>query len=289
MRRLSALRTAACTALWLCFMQGAAAQVSVVPAGGDGFKWQGIPAGESAGNLGAGLLYPAPNAAGLLVAVLTHMALVKGGQAAERNARQEVADKALDPFRPHLAGLQPLEVLQGAVAKSRPRAAVQVVPSAADVTTGLVVEVDPTFYVTQDQGHIVLDGLVSLYPAGRLKEEGTTQLVRVVSPALGAQGTTQAGVDDPGPALRRQVEALLAHSLDVALLERDGLALVDEPPRTHRYAFAGGEKMERGQAVARGCARVVIRTLRNWLMSVPVQPTEAAPACPDPYALQARP
>ena len=90
-------------------------------------------------------------------------------------------------------------------------------------------------------------------------------------------------------ALRRQVESLLAHSLDVALLERDGLALVDEPPRTHRYSFAGGEKMERGQAVARGCARVVIRTLRNWLMSVPVPRTEGAPTCPDPYALQARP
>jgi hypothetical protein len=207
----------------------------------------------------------------------------------ERNARQELADKALDPLRPHLAGLQPLEVMQAAVAKARPRAEIRVVPNAAEVATGLVVEVDPTFYVTQDQGHIVLDGLISLYPAGRPREEGTTQLVRVVSPALDTPGATLAGVDDPGPALRGQVELLLAHGLDVALLERDGLALVDEPPRTHRYAFAGAEKMERGQALARSCARVVMRTLRNWLLSVPLPRAEGAAACPDPYALQTRP
>jgi hypothetical protein len=45
----------------------------------------------------------------------------------------------------------------------------------------------------------------------------------------------------------------------------------DAPHRTVRYRLGGEERMERAQVLSERCDRLLIRNLRGWLMSVPVQ------------------
>ena len=54
------------------------------------------------------------------------------------------------------------------------------------------------------------------------------------------------------------------------------------PERTFRYVEGGKDRMERAQLVTPGCERVVVRTLRGWLLSIPVRAgaNAADPSCP---------
>jgi hypothetical protein len=54
--------------------------------------------------------------------------------------------------------------------------------------------------------------------------------------------------------------------------------VAESPHRTFRYPEGGVEKMERAQLVEAHCGRALLRTLRGWLMSVPVK-VEGESAC----------
>ena len=80
--------------LWLALAAGSvqsaeplAPLVLTIPSG-TAPHWRGISPDEAAGTQGPTMLYPAPNAAGFLAAVLTHALLVQGGRSAEQKARQ---------------------------------------------------------------------------------------------------------------------------------------------------------------------------------------------------------
>jgi hypothetical protein len=95
--------------------------------------------------------------------------------------------------------------------------------------------------------------------------------------ALAASDVAPVVADDPA-----EVEQLVLDSVD--LLARSVRIVLDElaagglpreaKARTFRYPEGREEKIERGQLVRHQCDRMVIQTLRGWLMSVPVQSTD---------------
>lgn len=237
--------------------------------------WRGISSDEAAGAQGLNMLYPAPNAGGLLAAILAHALVVQGGRAAERSARQAEADRVLEPHADTLGTLTAERML----ADARER----LPPSLLERSRGLVIRMEPQFALAPDQRTLVLDNTLRVHATDTPAVARFENTVRVVSVPREEADPAAYWAAEGGSALRRESAALLAHSLEVALTplgEPDPQAY-----RTQRYRFGSAQKMERGQPLAQGCARVVLRTLRDWLMSVPVAPAAEAPPCLDPYAL----
>lgn len=245
--------------------------------------WRGIVETEGAG-VGAGgtMLYPAPGLAGFLAAVLTHGALVAGAQNSERQKQQAAADRVLEPHLPALREWTAQALWESAMAKTGAPSGSPAAPDAGAAKAAWVGEAVPSFAMTQDAGALVLDVAIKLTPA--LGGAASETFVRVVSAPLqtpdaaahwGAQGSS---------ALKATAAAMLAHALELSSRQADPASAEEPPFRTHRYRVGNAERTERAQEVAGGCERKLLRTLRGWLLSVPVRGDAAAP-CPDPYRI----
>jgi hypothetical protein len=82
-----------------------------------------------------------------------------------------------------------------------------------------------------------------------------------------------------GERLKEESADLFARSLEIAWREIGNASRKDDPvrPKTIRYRQGKSEKMERAELIDTKCNRVVVRTLRGWLMSVPLaEPREDA-------------
>lgn len=272
----------ALAALLLCLAGTAQAErpaLSAALAGDASPVWRGISAEEAAGAQGLGMLYPAPNAGGLLLAILTHALLVDSQRSAERDAAQALADKVLAPHAATITALTP-EVLA--------RDALLRLPEARrEAARGLVVQMQPRFALAPDARTLVLDNVVRVHDVDTPAVARFENTVRVVSTPREESDPQSLWAADEGRALRDESLAMVAHSLQIALAELP-------PPdpqafRTQRYRFGAAQKMERGQPVAKACQRLVLRTLRDWLMSVPVAPAADAAPCDQPYQLAGTP
>lgn len=276
--------------LWLGGVAGAAEQAPAARSWAlklptvERVVFRGMAKHDAAG-LGAGaMLYPAPSAAGLLAAVLTHGLLNEGAKQAQKSKLQAEADQVLEPYRDVLDGLTHERLVRAALPLQRnpePRRAM-----AGDAGPGpdWIVEIAPVFSMTADQRALVLDNAVRVYaPAGT--DAAFAQAIRVVSrPAEAVE--SPAAPDSPwraenGRRLLQVSAELLAESLDVAMAQAQRAPPpADAPQRTFRYAEGGEERMERASLVEAGCGRLLLRTLRGWYMSVP-GPTEGDPPdCP---------
>jgi len=236
--------------------------------------WRGIGAEEAAGSQGS-MLYPAPNAAGLLAAVLTHALLVQGGREAERKARQTKADEVLAA---HTAALSELTAdrLLGDVRKLLP-------PEVAEPAQGLVLSMRPSFAMAADQRTVVLDNVIRVHAADAPSVARFEQIVRVVSDPRTEADPAAVWAADGGKLLLQEAAALVAHSTEIALTRL--AAANPDAFTTQRYLFGDARKMERGQPVAKGCGRIVLRTLRESLLSVPLMREADAPPCTSAYRL----
>jgi hypothetical protein len=252
-----------------------AASLAVNLAQGAQPVWQGISAENLEPEPGALMLYPGP-AGTFLVAVLAHALIAQSAQDAQRSARQTEADKVLGPHANAVARLKGASLMLAVQHGLR--------LSDADAQRDIAVTMQPRFSMAADRRTIVLDNVVVVRDALAPAPPRFESIVRVVSaPREEPDPLAHWSLDD-GRALADESVAMLVHSVELALaaFEADpGQAQV-----TQRYRFGAAQKMERGQAVASGCSRVVLRTLREWLMSVPVTPDADAQPCSRRYALR---
>jgi len=280
-------RASVLVSLWLLLSCEALAQqpvpaLSVVRPAGERVTWRGISPDEMAGSQGA-MFYPAPSALGFLAAILTHAAIAQGSREAERKARQQVADKVLEPYATVIADMVPARLLDAALGKLELK--VRAADTATAVDGGWIIEMQPIFSLAPDQRTIVLDNAMKLYAAGQGDAPLFANIVRVVSVPRPEGGPDAAMTSE---ALLDESVQMLAHSIEVVVHHATRGAQSADVPKTQRYRFGDGEKMERGVPFASGCNRVVLRTLRDWLMSVPVR-SEEGPGCAAGYRIAVSP
>lgn len=247
--------------------------------------FRGVVSHDAAGMGTGSMLYPAPNAAGLLAAILTHGLLNESAKQAQKTKLQADADTVLQPFATVLSGFTNAQLIRSALPRQKAVGTRRAIT--ADEGPGLdwVVETAPVFSMTRDQRALVLDNAVRIY-APATADAAYAQTIRVVSAPLAAAGEAgdsaaveQAWLADQGKRLLDESAALFAESLDVAMANsQQGTGLAESPHRTFRYPEGGVEKMERAQLVEARCGRALLRTLRGWLMSVPVK-LEGEAAC----------
>lgn len=219
------------------------------------------------------MLYPAPNAAAFLVSVVTHGLIVESQKDSQRKKAQEQADRVLEPYRSILDAMTYPQLAQPWLEDSFPESrkkllADDVSPEAGDWSMESV----PVLLMAQNQKALILDNLISVR-APNASEDAVQHLhIRVISPTVEGQDPASSWMADQGSKLKKMSVWLFSESMRIAMDKAIPDASNDQPFRTIRYMSAGAEKMERAQLISQSCDRLLIRTLRGSLMSVPARP-----------------
>lgn len=246
-------------------------------------EFHGMANFDAAGLGTAGMLYPAPGVAGLFAAILTHGVIVDAAKQKQKNDLQAAADQILEPYRPVLGGFGYRDLMRRALELSKSGAAVRIVEP--DTAAGQEAQVDsvPTFVLTQDQTALVLENLVAIRRPGEKDDAAYRNVIRVVSAPRKSDEVPETWIANDGLRIKEESARLLAESLDIAFADVGRTGKPEAIPfKTVRYAEGGAEKIERAQILENRCDRLLIRTLRGSLMSVPPvnrQDGTAGPPC----------
>lgn len=246
--------------------------------------FRGVVSYDSAGGGTGQMLYPAPGVAGLLVAVLTHAAINESVRSAETKRIEDAADEVLQPFTPVIEKLTWQELQQSALARLDVGAARRLVPAGESAADAWVIDAQPVFRMTQDRRALVAEAVVRVFDADA-QAPVAERAVRVVSPSVTAQEAEAYWRADAGMRLHETSAALAAEAIRAALL--DIQAAPDQPQRTVRFREGTVDRFERAMPVDERCGRVVLRTLRGGVMSVPSSSSTRADEGAQPVACSA--
>jgi hypothetical protein len=234
-------------------------------------SFKGMPAQEEVGQPGT-MMYPAPNVIGLVAGIVTHGLVAGAARGSARSEADKAADKLVDPYRAGLAGFTQQELALAALAKPALRTAH--LAAAGEAGPGLV-ESSPVFYLTPEHDALVLDNSVAV---ARAAGEPQRTTIRVVSPPHLAEDAVARWSADNARALKAASAELLALSLEIAIAPPAPAGAAAPPYRTVRYLQGRKEMFERAQVLDEHCGRALIRSLRGWLMSVPLVKPSQPPA-----------
>lgn len=224
---------------------------------------------DRAGGKGGGMMYPAPNAAGLVAGIITQGLLNEGMKKREKTKLQQEADKVLVPYADILKDLSNKELASQALQKLQLQE-VEIADEKAKIKTAWRVAVQPAFTLSEDGSVIWLVNTFTVSAAEKPKSAYslTTKVFSETAPDAEREAFWSGG---NGVRLRDTSVDLFAESIELMLQElTDGPRGVDSAHQTVRYREGSVEKMERVQIGYNDCERVVLRTLRGWPMSLPL-------------------
>jgi len=234
--------------------------------------YQGIANFDNAGMGTGSMLYPAPNIAGFIAALITHGVIVERTRNAQKTRMQEAADRVLLPYKSVLTDYKYRDLMRQALEKTTTSGDKRLAEPSEKPGSDLRIESLPVFSMTQDQTAIVLDNAIVIYAPSTPSTPAYRNIVRVVSRAETAPDIVKHWTDNEGAALKIESARLLAESLDLALGDIAAGFEQARLQRTVRYNEGHTEKMERGEVIREHCGRVVLKNLRGWLMSVAAKP-----------------
>ena len=237
--------------------------------------FNGVVSFDGAGGATGSMMYPAPNAAGLIAAVITHGFISEGVRQSEKEKLREAADKVLLSYQPVLKDYKHRELMQRALQRMRSSGARNLVDAEAQPAGDIVIDSAPSFLMAQDQTGIILDNAIRIFGPDALSAPVYQSAIRVVARPIEQTDPAAYWTSDQGEKLKQETATLLAASLELALSDSAGLLRKDAPYKTVRYLEGKTEKMERAQVLSDVCDRMVIRTLRESLMSVPIRRRDA--------------
>jgi hypothetical protein len=220
------------------------------------------------------MLYPAPNAVGFIAAVITHGVIVESQKSRQRKQAQESADRVLDPYRSILGTVSYRELARAWADTTLPGSSRKLIGAAESPGSGeWLVRVAPLFVMAQDRRTLSIDALVSINAPGATGDAAYQSRIHVISAPAESEDPAGVWTADEGKKLKEVSTWLFSESLNIAMrMMFDATGKNDQPFRTIRYLEGTAEKMERAQLISEHCGRVLIKTLRGALMSVPVKP-----------------
>lgn len=219
------------------------------------------------------ILYPAPSAAGFLAGVFTHGLLMESKKDKMRKKAAEIADKVWEPYRevterltyPDLARRWN-ETPQSGITKRL------IVDKDTNVSDAWVIAVTPVYVMAQDLRSLTLDADISILKPNSEGEPATRLHVRVMSAGEASEDPGSAWMANQGDKLKQMSTWLFSEAMTIAVSSlSQSEAPTDKKYQTVRYLNGNSEKMERALVVDEACGRLLIKTLRGVLMSVPVK------------------
>ncbi|MES3020562.1 MAG: hypothetical protein V4857_03150 [Pseudomonadota bacterium] len=243
----------------------------------------GVVSYDQAGLGPSPMMYPAPGLAGALAALITHAVILESAKESQKKTMRDQANRVLLPYQTVLDGYKNSELLRLAMPQVTHPGSKSVLEEGAAAPAGHeLVEVAPSFWLTQDQRALILDNQISIKTAPQAEPRVT--VVRVISPPADAADMLAFWSADAGGRLKLESAALLATSLDIALQLADPKAPAAGSYKTVRYLEGGTEKIERAQMLSERCDRALFRTLRGNLMEATIKEGtgSAAASCASP-------
>lgn len=233
--------------------------------------YRGIVNLDSAGNGVGGMLYPAPNLVGLLAAVVTHGILNESSKSSQKTEMQLNADRFLLPYQETLLSFRQRELAQSGLERTSIKGS-RLLAFPEKITNEWVIEANPIFFVTSDENAIILDNAITLSQMGADPSTAFMTVIRVISSPKSDATLSKFWMTEKGEKIKEESINLYAQSLEIALMEFNQRGSDDGIPyKTIRYREGSVEKMERGKLISQRCNRMLIKTLRGHLMSVPAK------------------
>ncbi|HEX7863853.1 MAG TPA: hypothetical protein VF555_02830 [Variovorax sp.] len=227
-----------------------------LPAAGP-VPFRGVVSFDEAGVGAGGMLYPAPNVAGLLAAVITHGLINESSKSAQKTKLQQKADEVLVPYKAVLSTYTHAELARQ-------------VAMVGQAEAQWLVESAPVFALTQDQTAVVLENSLKVRKAGTAGPAVYERMIKVVSAPMAEQDPVAYWTGDNGARLRQVAGELMRESVDLSVsMAAKTLPGNATTQKSFRYFEGKTEKVERAGLIAERCARRVLLTLREDLISVP--------------------
>lgn len=232
--------------------------------------FRGAVSYDKAGGGAGGMVYPAVGGPiGLLAAIATHGLISEASKSSEKSQMRAKADKVLAPYQQQLSAYRYKDLLALSFGKAGFGIQKPLTPELGH-NAGWLIECQPQFVMTQDQSALILENTVSIRKPVGGGESVYRNTVRVVSKGQQAQDLTEFWGADQGLNLKTASARLFVQSIDMALADSQRAVSESFPRKTIRYIEGTDERMERAEVIEERCGRAVGRTLRGWLLSVPV-------------------
>lgn len=235
-------------------------------------RFRGATNLDQTGIGGQAMMYPAPSAAGLLAAILTHGFLVESQKDEQQKKLQAEADRVLVPYG-LLVATSTHEKLAERVLPLVPLPGQKAFSNQDDKRAGdWWIDIRPVYTMTQDQSSLILDAAMSIYMSTAPDTQAYQNTVRVVSRAQRETDLPATWSGNEGQRWHGATAAMLAQAVSIAVRDWQGtLGGHATPQRTVRFAEGHTERMERAQVLSEECENSVIKTLRGWLMVIPTR------------------
>lgn len=231
-----------------------------------------------------GMLYPGYGAASFLVGIAVHAAVANS---ATDKKKDSVVDRANQVVQKYQVGVDKFAKEEFFVAQAESSNDLQALTikaaarriggggdSLAEANSWLLTS-DPVFYMTQDERELVLQNVVRLTRADEPEKILYENIIEIASVPIHEAPRDAYWLAEGR--LEEQLGKLFVDSLvlaaDDVLRHFDGVTATQV---TFRYNQGGERKIQRGTLVQAQCERVVLRTLRGWLKSLPVSSVEDA-------------
>lgn len=218
------------------------------------------------------MMYAGPLPAAL-VGVVAHGAIESQKQARERKSKNTLSDLVLAPYQSSLSHFTNAELMRRALDGLTTHGDKALIRHGERAGLGWLIECSPQFFMTQDARSLVLQNSIVIHSPDAASPATFKNVVEVVAPPRAPVGkdSENTWMVQDGALLAAVSVDLLRESVNLALSELHGdFAGHSAAYHTVRYPRGGAERMERAQILREGSERVVLKTLRGWIMSVPV-------------------
>ena len=199
---------------------------------------------------------------GLIAGIATHAALESNLQNSEARRAQDLADKALEPFLPSLKQLGSTYSLESLVNH----------PALTEDNTSqssLYLSLHPIFFITDDHSTLTLKNIVSVHQSSRQESAIYQNMIEVVS--VLPKELENAPVEKQLEVFKEITQQQLSESVTLGLKDAMNHLSPNEAMQTFRYSESGKYSYERASLIEKTCTKVVIRTLRKWIKSRPIE------------------
>lgn len=236
----------------------------------DKVVYRGLVSFDDAGKNSGQMLYASPNAAGFLAAILTHGVIVESQKKNQKDQLQVEADNVLVPYQTILGDYLHKDLMQNGLQKISMGGKKELIELTEKSNSDWLIYSSPIFLLTQDQSAIVLENAISIYAPGAPETSAYQNIIRVVSEPKEDKDLVNLWTNNQGEKLKDESASLFARSIEISM--NDMVSSTDNdniPQKTFRYYQGQDKKVERGYLISENCNRMVIKSLRGQLISIP--------------------
>lgn len=216
-----------------------------------------------------GLLY-GPGLIGAAATLLFQGIFTSAAQSAQKTSLQAEADKVLLPYAEPLEKFEYPELIEQSVKGLM--TSIRFSKDGSRIDSEWMIDIIPSFKMTQDQSALMVETVVGFYaPKNNIAEKPDHKvIVRVWSkPELGTD-TASLWAENNAERIKYSATKLTQESINIAINDWSQKEQKDMSEHTSVRLMQGKiQTIERAQIIDKKCDRVLMRTLRNILVSAP--------------------